>query len=120
MAAHPHRVAHGVGSVIKWTIAILALFILVVMVIAIIGIGSAVNKSEESSKQVSPASYSQVHNGMTTSELQQLLGRPERTDMSEVSGLGNLSCWYYGILAASGSYQFCFENGQLAYKSQYR
>lgn len=116
---HTHKIAHGVGSTIKWTIRIIVLFILIGVVVAIIGIGSAANKSEKSSQQVTPAKYSQVHNGMTQSELQGLLGKPERTDTSEISGLGSLNCWYYGILAQSGTYQFCFDNGRLNYKARY-
>ena len=103
---HTHKIAHGVGSTIKWTIRIIVLFILIGVVVAIIGIGSAANKSRE---ELAAGHASQVLAGsqrMTQSELQGLLGKPERTDTSEISGLGSLNCWYYGILAQSGTYQF--------------
>jgi hypothetical protein len=120
MSTHAYHTPHGVGVTIKWPNRIVVVLILVVMIAAVVGLGNAVNNGDQSSRQSIPAAFSQVHNGMTQSQLQQIVGKPERTGISMIAGvgLGSMPCWYYGIPSTSGTYQFCFDNGQLAYTAQ--
>jgi outer membrane protein assembly factor BamE (lipoprotein component of BamABCDE complex) len=112
------KALRGLGKALKWTLLLGGLLVLVIVIVAVVSLGSASNDSEKSAKQVGPAKYRQAHQGMTKPELRALLGKPESTDETSVSGL-NMECWYYGILAQSGSYQFCFSNGKLDSKSRY-
>jgi hypothetical protein len=106
------------GKVIKWTLLACVALIVVAVVAAIFGLGSAANKSDKSSAKVTPAKYAKVHEGMRKAELRTLLGKEESADSQSISGT-TMDCLYYGILSSKGSYQFCFENGKLFSKSRY-
>lgn len=111
-------VVRGTGKAIKWLLILGALLVVVVVIVIVVSLGSASDKSEQSSKQVGPTKFAQIHTGMKKPELRRLLGKPESTDFQEVEGL-RMECWYYGVLAESGSYQFCFQNDKLSSKSRY-
>jgi outer membrane protein assembly factor BamE (lipoprotein component of BamABCDE complex) len=112
------RALRGLGKALKWTLLLGGLLILIIVIVTVVALGNASNDSEKSAKQVGPAKYRQAHQGMTKPQLRTLLGKPESTDETTVSG-STMECWYYGILAQSGSYQFCFSNGKLDSKSRY-
>lgn len=112
------KAARGVGRTIKWALILGALVIVVIIIAAVIGLGSAASDSDKSSAQVSRAKFAAVKTGMAKPAVRTLLGKPERTDETQVNDL-SMECWYYGILSADGSYQFCFDNGKLASKSRY-
>jgi hypothetical protein len=75
-------------------------------------------KSGQSASQLSAFEFAQMRRGTRPSQVRALVGEPEARSRNEVEGL-ELECWYYGIVGASGSYQFCFANGQLALKFRY-
>jgi len=113
------KVLRGTGKAIKWTLILGALLIVVGIVAVIVSLGSAGSKSEKSSKQVNPAQFHALKMGTPESRVRHLFGKPERTDATEVSGYKQ-TCWYYGILAQSGSYQFCFNGkNRLEVKNRY-
>lgn len=112
------KAARGVGKTIKWLLIVGALLIVIIIIAAVVGLGSAANDSDKSSSQVSRAKYAQAKTGMAKPQLRSLLGKPERTDETQVNGL-RMECWYYGVLSANGSYQFCFQNGKLSTKSRF-
>jgi hypothetical protein len=109
------KVVHGTGKLIKWTIFAGIGLIVIVVVVAIFSLGNAANKSEKSSKQVNPAQFNALKMGATPSHVRALFGTPESTSTTQVQGLKE-TCWEYGILAQSGTYQFCFDNGKLSSK----
>jgi hypothetical protein len=109
---------HGLGKVLKWMLILGALLIVVVIIVAIAGIGKAANDSQKSSDQVTAAKYTQVQNGQSQHAVKSILGSPENTDSTNVQGLGQSDCWYYGTLASQTT-QICFQNGSVDYKAQY-
>lgn len=76
-----------------------------------------IDKSENSSAQVTKAKVKKVELGDSKKSVRALLGKPENTDHTEVEGIKN-DCWYYGVLAEK-SWQFCFTNGKLESKNRY-
>lgn len=76
-----------------------------------------IDKSEESSAQVTKAKVDKVKIGDSKKRVRKILGKPESTDKQEVEGL-TMECMYYGVLA-DRSWQFCFENGKLSSKNRY-
>jgi outer membrane protein assembly factor BamE (lipoprotein component of BamABCDE complex) len=106
------------GRTVKWALILGALVIVILVIVALVSLGNAGQKSEKSARQVSPAKYAAVKQGMRKSQVRAILGRPESTDQTQVSGLTE-ECWYYGVLAASATYQFCFSNGRLDVKARY-
>ena len=68
--------------------------------------------------QNSTAEFSPVRPGITPSRLRELAGEQESRDVSTVEGV-EIECWYYGIVAGTGSYQFCFANGKLTSRFRY-
>ena len=67
--------------------------------------------------QISSSEFVRVRRGVTVKQLRELVGEPESSAATTVEGL-RLECVYYGIVGASGAYQFCFANGRLV--SRYR
>ena len=74
--------------------------------------------SGQSDAQVSAAEYVRVPRGITPIRLRELVGQPEARSKSEVEGV-RLECWTYGIVGASGAFQFCFANGKLSSRFRY-
>jgi len=107
-----------VGKLVKWTLILGSLIIVVVIVISIVGIGSAVNKSDKSSAQVDPAAFSALSMGTSASTVRRMFGGPESTNTTSVAGFSE-TCWMYGVLAAKGSYEFCFQHGKLTVKNRF-
>ena len=110
--------ARGVGRLVKWTLILGALIIVVVIVISIVGIGSAVNKSDKSSAQVDPAAFSTLSMGTSASTVRRMFGAPESTSTTSMAGFSE-TCWMYGVLSAKGSYEFCFQHGKLTVKNSF-
>jgi hypothetical protein len=72
----------------------------------------------QSASQISSGEFAQVDNGFTIDRLRALAGEPTSRSAAEVEGV-ELECWYYGIVGATGAYQFCFANGKLRAKLRY-
>lgn len=108
----------AVGQTVKWLLILGALLIVAIVVAVIVSLGTAADESEQSSAEVSQQEFQRVRAGMSKPEVRALLGAdPESTDETSVEGF-TLECWYYGILASGGTYQFCFDNGRLSSKSR--
>jgi hypothetical protein len=79
-------------------------------------------KEDASSAQVDPTEFRSMPLGVSKDYVISQFGKPESSDDQTVGGYGstlNSSCIYYGVLSQNGSYQFCFDNGQLTAKSRY-
>ena len=72
----------------------------------------------QSGEQISSGEFDAVHGGMKQDTLRSLVGSPARRTTARVEGL-ELDCWYYGVAAATGVYQFCFVDGKLSSKRRY-
>lgn len=72
----------------------------------------------QSASQISSGEFAQVDSGFTLDRLRALAGEPASRSAAEVEGV-ELECWYYGIVGATGAYQFCFANGKLRAKLRY-
>ena len=68
--------------------------------------------------QISTAEFATVRPGITPRRLRELAGEPESRQKTTVEGV-EIECWYYGIVADTGSYQFCFANGKLTSRFRY-
>jgi hypothetical protein len=112
------KLFRGLGKTIKFAVFAVFAIVAVIIVVAVVSVGGAVNKSDKSSKQVTPAKYAQITTGMSQTAVEQLLGKPETTNSTTIAGQTD-NCIEYGVLAQSGTYQFCFSNGSLAEKSQF-
>lgn len=112
------KVGRGVGKTVKWAAIIGVLVIVVIVIVALVSLGGAADESERSSREVTPAEFTRIQTGATPEQVRAIIGaEPERTDETTIEGL-TMNCWYYGILAQSGTYQFCFQNGRLSSKSR--
>ena len=60
------------------------------------------------------AQYDQIQAGMTTSQVTQALGEPDKKSQDQGDGTGE--CWYYGA-SGGGTYEICFEGDTVASKS---
>jgi outer membrane protein assembly factor BamE (lipoprotein component of BamABCDE complex) len=100
--------------VAKGALAVGVLIIVVVIVVAVLGHGSSSNTRGQSSKEITPAGFAQVHNGADKSGVRRILGTPE--NISVVQGL---ECWYYvGASSAAAQYELCFRNGRVDYRGR--
>jgi hypothetical protein len=80
---------------------------------------SAVEKgSGQSDAQISSAEFAQIRAGLSPRALRDLAGEPASEDSTELEGL-RLECLSYGIVGASGIYQFCFADGKLSSKLRF-
>ena len=77
-----------------------------------------VNSEGQSEAQISSAEFAQIKAGLSPKALRDLVGEPASRDSTELEGL-ELECMSYGIVGASGIYQFCFANGKLASKLRF-
>ena len=110
---------HGLGTVLKWLLIIGALIVVVVIIAAIVNLGNAANKSENSAAQVTPAKYAQIHSWPVAGRRPGHPREPEEnTDTTKIQGLGHRDCWYYGVLANKTT-QICFQGDVVNYKAQY-
>lgn len=81
-------------------------------------VGSRGDTEDQGAAQVSPAEFLQVKRGVTRDELRALVGQPEDKDSSTVEGV-RLDCWYYGVVGATGAFQFCFADDKLVARFRY-
>jgi hypothetical protein len=72
----------------------------------------------QSGAQISAAEFAQIGAGLSPRALRDLVGEPAARESTKLEGL-RLECMSYGIVGASGIYQFCFANGKLASKLRY-
>ena len=117
-------------------LARLAILVAVVVVVFVLG-GSAVlakvpdlrekaadlvrtdaSKTSQGAAQLSTAEFAHIRPGITPRKLRGLVGEPESKSKTSVEGL-EIECWYYGIVAETGSFQFCFANGKLTSRFRY-
>ena len=77
-----------------------------------------VNPKGQSEAQISSAEFAQIKAGMSPRALRDLAGEPAAEETTELEGL-KLECFSYGIVGASGIYQFCFANSKLASKLRF-
>jgi hypothetical protein len=77
-----------------------------------------VNPKGQSDAQISGAEFAQIKAGLSPRALRDLVGQPAAEETTELEGL-KLECLSYGIVGASGIYQFCFANGKLASKLRF-
>ncbi len=73
---------------------------------------------EQSRAQLSQFEFNRVAAGVTKDGLRGLIGEPASRQSVDVEGIV-VDCWYYGVAAASGAYQFCFQDGRLRTKTRY-
>ena len=73
----------------------------------------------QSGAQLSAVEFAEVARGVSAERLRELVGEPETAHRAGVEGL-RIECLYYGIVGASGSYQFCFADGKLSTKARFR
>lgn len=73
---------------------------------------------DQSGAQISGAEFAQIKAGVSSRALRDLVGEPAAEESTELEGL-ELECLSYGIVGASGIYQFCFANGKLASKLRF-
>jgi hypothetical protein len=72
----------------------------------------------QSGSQISSAEFADIKAGISPEALRDLVGEPAAEESTELEGL-ELECLSYGIVGASGIYQFCFANGKLASKLRF-
>lgn len=72
----------------------------------------------QSAAQISSGEFADIRAGSTAAQLRGLVGEPASESSAEVEGV-RLECWYYGVVGATGAYQFCFANGRLSTKLRY-
>ncbi len=72
----------------------------------------------QSASQISSGEFASTHAGMRPDVLRSLVGAPDERTTARVEGL-ELECWYYGVVGATGTYQFCFVDGKLSSKRRY-
>jgi hypothetical protein len=77
-----------------------------------------VKSDGQSEAQISSAEFAQIKAGLSPRALRNLVGEPASEDSTDLEGL-ELECMSYGIVGASGIYQFCFANGKLASKLRF-
>jgi hypothetical protein len=75
-------------------------------------------RSGQSDAQISSAEFAAIRAGLSPQALRDLAGEPAAEDSTELEGL-RLECLSYGIVGASGIYQFCFANGRLSSKLRF-
>ena len=72
----------------------------------------------QSASQISSGEFASAAGGMRRETLRSLVGAPEERTTARIEGL-ELECWYYGVVGATGTYQFCFVDGRLSSKRRY-
>jgi hypothetical protein len=72
----------------------------------------------QSGAQISSAEFAEIKAGMSSKALRDLVGQPAGEESTELEGL-ELECLSYGIVGASGIYQFCFADDKLASKLRF-
>lgn len=77
-----------------------------------------VKSGGQSDAQISSAEFAQIRAGLSPRALRDLAGEPASEDSTELEGL-RLECLSYGIVGASGIYQFCFADGKLSSKLRF-
>lgn len=108
------RVARGVGATIKWVVIVLVGLVALVVVVAIVGLGKASSDADKQSAAVSKR-ISEVHVGMTRSQVRAVIGKPDSATTTTTNGLRD-DLWSYGSLSTKRSYILEFQNGTLTNK----
>jgi hypothetical protein len=72
----------------------------------------------QSGSQISSAEFAQIKAGISPQSLRDLAGEPAAEESTELEGL-KLECLSYGIVGASGIYQFCFADDKLSSKLRF-
>jgi hypothetical protein len=72
----------------------------------------------QSESQISSAEFADIKAGISPEALRDLVGEPAARGSTKLEGL-KLECLSYGIVGASGIYQFCFANDKLASKLRF-
>jgi hypothetical protein len=72
----------------------------------------------QSGSQISSAEFADIKAGISADALRDLVGEPAAEESTELEGL-ELECLSYGIVGASGIYQFCFADDKLASKLRF-
>jgi hypothetical protein len=86
---------------------------------AIDGVASGMRDgNSQSASQISTGEFAEIDTGFTIARLRALAGEPASRGAAVVEGV-KLECWYYGIVGATGAYQFCFADGKLRAKLRY-
>ena len=81
-------------------------------------VGTDESATRQGAAQLSTAEFANIRPGITPARLRGLVGEPESGSSTSVEGL-EIECWYYGIVAETGSFQFCFANGKLTSRFRY-
>jgi hypothetical protein len=108
---------------LKVLLGIVAGFVLVPIVVVVIfavALGSTVHSSQAKAANVT-AHIDEVQMGMSKSQVESILGKPEDSQHMEMALFGQTDtndCIYYGEFSST-IYQFCFTNGALDAKDQY-
>jgi hypothetical protein len=76
------------------------------------------NSEGQSGSQISSTEFADIRAGISPDALRDLVGEPAAEESTELEGL-ELECLSYGIVGASGIYQFCFANDKLASKLRF-
>jgi hypothetical protein len=111
----------GQTMVVRLRRGLVALTLVSLVVVGCGGDGedAGAGESEQSAEQVTLEEYHQIKKGWSEDEVRDLVGDPKRTETTNVQGLGRTDCWYYGGDLPEPTTQICFENGQVAFKTQY-
>jgi hypothetical protein len=83
--------------------------VMLIVILGIIKIGQAANKSQANSNRAA-SGWSQIHQGMTESEVLSALGSPSSKTSSNVGGT-KVDDWTYGGLGSGHMYDVTFESG---------
>lgn len=108
--------ARAANRLVTWTLIVGVL--VVVIVFSIVGIGSVVSKTDGGSARVDPATFSALSMGAPASTVRRIWGAPKSISTTSAAGFSE-TCWMYGVLAARGSYEFCFQHGKLTVKNRF-
>ena len=81
--------------------------------------GGAAEIEQPAAEQVTLEEYHQIKKGWSGDEVRDLVGDPKSTERTNVEGLGQADCWYYGGVPPEPTTQICFEGDQVAFKTQY-
>jgi hypothetical protein len=72
----------------------------------------------QSESQISSAEFAEIRAGISPEALRDLVGEPAAKGSTKLEGL-KLECLSYGIVGASGIYQFCFADDKLSSKLRF-
>ena len=116
-ASKAGKVGRGIGKTIKWILLSFCLIVVIFIIIAIASVGNAVNNSTSNASHVTVAKYAAIHDGMTITQVESLIGvKPDSTTSSVIDSTTYTEI-YYGTLSTKGTYDFSFVNNRLQTKA---